>query len=228
MEGLSCDTETCQAPKLKPQTYWSMGMMACVKHNKKVHGQVYVHVTLWKGCIYIISICSWQETVLEAVGTTMKKTQYKTVQTAPLSRNAQSHWVFQHQCCFSGRPPRNWVHSQNRKRTGYWLHSTPKWALWFSAVSHQLSEQCAANKKHFINIPSGRNPLPVNIVPRRVLAPQKIVHSGGSCLQLMGQCWIKWNATGHVTMLTSMFFYSSYCMLMHALPFISDESVTGS
>lgn len=141
---------------------------------------------------------------------------------------SESHWVFQHQCCFSGRPPRNWVHSQNRKRTGYWLHSTPKWALWFSAVSHQLSEQCAANKKHFINIPSGRNPLPVNIVPRRVLAPQKIVHSGGSCLQLMGQCWIKWNTTGHITMLTSMFFYSSYYMLMHALSFISEKSVTGS
>lgn len=118
-------------------------------------------------------------------------------------------WVFQHQCCFSGRPPRNWVHSQNGKRTGYWLCSTPKWALWFSAVSRQLSELCAANKKHFINIPSGGSPLPVNIVPRRILAPQKIVHSCSSSAQRllpMGQCWIKWNATGHVlvTMLASM------------------------
>lgn len=68
---------------------------------------------------------------------------------------------------------------KKRERTGYWLCSTPKWALWFSAVSHQLSEQCAANKKHFINIPSGRSPLPVNIVPRRVLAAVKM-HSGSS------------------------------------------------
>lgn len=92
--------------------------------------------------------------------------------------------VFQPQCYSNRRPPWNCrARSQNRKRTGYWLRSTPKWALWFSAVSRQLSEQCAANKNHFINIPSARAPLHVNIVPRHILAPHKISHSGSNPAQ---------------------------------------------
>lgn len=91
--------------------------------------------------------------------------------------------LFERQYCFSERPPINWVHPQNRKRTGYWLHSTPKWALWFSAVSRQVSEQCAANKKHFINIPSAVSPLLVNI-----LAPNKILRSGNDVAQRLLPC----------------------------------------
>ena len=168
---------------------------------------------LWTDSRHTISIYSVNQTVLEVncLGKTIKKPLYNIVHTVPPKRSALR--VLQHQCCFSGRPPTNWVHSQNRKRTGYWLRSTPKWVLWFSAVSHQLSEQCAANKKHFINIPSDRSLLPVNIVPRRILAPQKIVHSGSSWLQLLGHCWIKWKATGHVTMLTSMCFLF-FCLVI--------------
>lgn len=79
------------------------------------------------------------------------------------------------------------VHSQNRKKkgAGYWLCSTPKWALWFSALSHQLSEQCAANKKHFINIPSDRSPVPVNTVPRRALVAAKMHSGSGSANRLL-------------------------------------------
>lgn len=115
------------------------------------------------------------------------------------------------------------AHSQNRKEkgTGYWLCSTPKWALWFSALSHQLSEQCAANKKHFINIPSDRSPLPVNIVPRRALVVAKMHSGSGSANRLLPAAhetvWSKWNATGHVTSLTNTPFPSfislSWCSL---------------